>query len=116
MSQETELPRPEALGRRKRDGEVDEGKGEPVVKARFRGQGEAHLVLLPLLRGADLDVRGEHGIGRGKGRRKKQGRRWTEPEKSRGQSDQGQNGQGHGDAEEAPGHDPALPARSGGRA
>jgi hypothetical protein len=98
---------------------VDEREGETVVEPGLRGQREAHLVaLVDLLarllllgggRTPDLDVGGEHRVGGRENGAEQQGRRRGQAHHPPAQERHRGDAQRHRDAQQPPGHVPALP-------
>jgi len=110
---------PDLLLLREEDRRVDERERQGVVEARFRGQGEPHLVALPdvvefLGAGSlDLDIRGEHRIGGRQRRAQQQGRARTKPQHPHPEDPGPEDRQRHPDGEQPPRRMPAPPRRPG---
>ena len=105
--------RPRLPGRacgRQRDRQVDERKRRAVVHARLRCQAEPHLVLLACLGRADLHVRGENRIGRGKRGRQQQRHRPGQPKPSPAEQRDRRDAERQGHEDQPPCHRPSPQA------
>ena len=105
-------PRGSAADRGHGDRGVGEGKREAVVEPRLGGQGEPHLVLVPLLVGGlpHLHIRGQHRVGRGDRRCQQDRGRRRQPQRRPAEQGHRHDGQRHRDGQQPPGRRPPPPA------